>query len=143
MPLAVIGLLCSFLCVAIAPTASAAWWTEEAPTLARTQAMDELATMYRTYRVDADAFRQLTDGAPKAYTGAEGTIFELPTPDGTAARFRIVEDSILSPELAAQRPDARFYSGVGLDDPYARVRFGITDQGVHARVRSVNGSWTL
>ena len=47
-------------------------------------------------------------------------------PDGTFARFRVVESSMLAPELAAAFPDIRTYSGQGLDDPTATTRFGWT-----------------
>jgi len=142
-PRATFAVLFLTIFTVLVPAASASWWTEEAPALARVQAMDELATMHRTFRVDHEAFRAATEGIPRSYTGQEGRVLEIPTPDGTPARFRIVEDSILSPELAAHRPDARFYRGVGVDDPAAHVRLGITDEGMHARVRSINGSWTL
>ncbi len=134
---------CLILVSAASAAAAPPWWTDEAPTLARSTAADDLARAYRTFGVDATAFRQQLTAAPKSYNGAAGIEFLLPDPDGEPQRFRVVEDPVLAPELAARRPDIRTYSGVGLDDPYARVRFGISDQGVHARVRTVNGSWTM
>jgi hypothetical protein len=134
---------CLILVSAASAAAAPPWWTDEAPTLARSTAADDLARTYSTFGVDATAFRQQLTAAPKSYNGAAGIEFLLPDPDGEPQRFRVVEDPVLAPELAARRPDIRTYSGVGLDDPYARVRFGISDQGVHARVRTVNGSWTM
>ena len=142
-PATVLGIVCLALAAAVPATAAPVWWTDEAPTLARSTAADDLARAYRTFGVDATAFRQQLSAAPKSYSGDAGVEFLLPDPDGQPQRFRVVEDPVLAPELAARRPDIRTYSGVGLDDPYARVRFGISDQGVHARVRTVNGSWTL
>ena len=142
-PATVLGIVCLALATSAPATAATAWWTDEAPRLARSTAADDLAQVYRTFGVDAEDFRRQLGAAPKSYTGDPGVEFLLPDPDGQPQRFRVVEDPVLAPELAARRPDIRTFSGVGLDDPYARVRFGVSDQGVHARVRTVNGSWTL
>ena len=143
-PSAVLAVLFALTAMASAPALAASeWWVEEAPTLARTQGTEDLALAYRTYRVDAQDFRAQLAAAPESYTGAPGVEFLIPTPDGHAVRVRAIEDPILGPEMAERRPDVRTYSGVGVDDPLLRVRFGITDQGVHARAHSPGGNWTI
>ncbi len=67
------------------------------------------------------------------------TEVELPMPNGDFARFRIHESSLMTPELAADRPYIKSYLGQGIDDPTAVVRFSITPSGLSAIIRSVDG----
>ncbi len=83
---------------------------------------------------DADLIRVL-DQAPLEYSRearTRQTLLTLPLPEGGFARFRIEESPVLSPELAAQRPDIRTFVGQGVDDPTATVRLGRTPLGFHA-----------
>lgn len=136
--LALVALLLP-LSAAAAPT----WWSDAPPAQGIPADSVDLPVVYRTFQLDLDGARRALADAPELQSKADGLIFELPSPDGTSVRFRVMEDPILSPELAARRPDVRTYVGVGVDDPYARVRFGVTDQGLHARVSGPNGGYTL
>lgn len=120
-----------------AALAAGDWWTEESTYLGRPIAgTEELPAAYRTFRIDAEGFRLATDSAPQSLEGIDrGIELSLPTPDGGAMRFRVVESPILSPALQAYRPDIATYLGVGIDDPRARVRLGIAGDEFHARVR--------
>jgi hypothetical protein len=76
----------------------------------------------------------------KGSGGAAEVIVALPMPDGTFSRFRIVESSVLAPELAAAFPQIRTYAGQGVDDPVATTRFGWTERGFHAIVIDASGA---
>jgi len=92
-------------------------------------------------RLNKAALDALLRDAPRESSGTTGgVIVALPMPDGTFARFRVVESSILAPELAAAFPEIRTYSGQGLDDPTATTRFGWTTAGFHAVVIGISGS---
>lgn len=75
------------------------------------------------------------------YDRSNAPVLELPMPDGHNARFHVWESSIQEPGLQAKFPDIKTFSGQGIDDPYATIRFDYNPYfGFHAQVLSANGN---
>jgi len=58
----------------------------------------------------------------------------VPNADGVLERFMVWESSNFDPELQAQYPEIRAYSGTGLDDKTAKIHFSIAPIGVQTMV---------
>ncbi|MBI2419219.1 MAG: hypothetical protein HYV28_15225 [Ignavibacteriales bacterium] len=98
---------------------------------------------YRTLQLDVNELESVLSRAPMEFTARaqwERIVVSLPLPDGSFSRFTIVNSPIMESELAAKYPDIKTYSGQGIDDPAASVRFDITPAGFHAMIRSTNGT---
>jgi hypothetical protein len=99
--------------------------------------------VFRRFNLQHARLHPLLSKAPKESAQAlasSGTLISLPMPDGTQAQFRIVESSVMHPDLAARFPEIKTYRGRGIDDPAATVRFDLTPAGFHAQILSPQGA---
>jgi hypothetical protein len=99
---------------------------------------------YKTLRLDQNLLGQLLAKAPLEFTPAarqRELIITIPKPDGSFARFRIEESPMVSPQVAAQVPDWKTYSGRGIDDPTAVLRFSWSANGLSAMVLGADGAY--
>lgn len=104
-----------------------------------TQVRQIIPNIYQTAKVDLDGLKDILNQAPQRFSAqakSNSVVLTLPMPDGGYEQFEIQEASIMHPELAAKFPEIKSYSGQGIDDPTASVRFDITPAGFHAMVRS-------
>ena len=93
--------------------------------------------------LNPDPLRAQLATAPMEFTpqaAAAPLRIALPMPDGSFARFDVVESPVMAPELAAKFPEIKTWAGQGVDDPHASIRFDWTPQGFHAQVLSPHGA---
>lgn len=139
------GLLTLGLATPFAASAQRVLWSEapsaKLPAAARrtTQALDR----YRVVNVQTANLRAALAAAPsEKNTSARqsGTVISLPLPDGTSARFRVVETQIMHPTLAAKFPQIKTYAGQGIDDPTATAFFDVSPAGLHTMILSATNT---
>ncbi|OON67363.1 hypothetical protein B0919_18010 [Hymenobacter sp. CRA2] len=115
--------------------------TEQLPAAARRtiQALDR----YRVVSIQAANLRAALQQAPaEAGAGARrsATVISLPLPDGTSARFRVVETAIMAPGLAARYPMIKTYAAQGIDDPTATAYLDLSPAGLHVMILSATNT---
>lgn len=66
----------------------------------------------------------------------QGSVIELPMPDGARSKFKIWESTVMEPGLAEKFPQIKTYAGQGIDDPTATIKIDYTDLGFHAMILS-------
>ncbi|GHJ58700.1 hypothetical protein NOK12_12180 [Nocardioides sp. OK12] len=100
------------------------------------------ASDFAAVSIDLGAARAALTSAPTR-AAARGEVFELPTPDGDAERFRVHRTTVMEPALAAAHPELRSYAGQSLDTPGRSVVLDITPLGLHASVRGPGGDYLV
>lgn len=66
----------------------------------------------------------------------------LPTPDGGLTEFKLVETQIMDSALASKLSGVATYSGISSDGG-TTVRITVTPDGLHAKIRSSQGSYVI
>lgn len=97
---------------------------------------------YVTFHVSPQALKNVLFDAPtedQVSLRNSPAIVELPLPDGSIQRFRVVQASIMAPELAAQFPNIKTFNIVGIDDPRANGKLDWNDFGFHGMIRKPSG----
>lgn len=121
---------------------AAALWTDIAPA-AIAPALDRPVApeQFRALTLDLEAMRALLAGVPheERVLPEQAATIELPLPEGGSERFAILETALLHPDLGAQYPEIRTYTGRGIDDPSATVRLDLTPHGFHGLILSERG----
>lgn len=97
---------------------------------------------YLTLRLQSEAFKALLFRAPMEGS-PESLELELPLPNGSLQRFKVVESPILPEPLASQYPELKTFSLKGIDDPRAVGKLDWSAFGFHAMVRSPRGDFFI
>lgn len=99
---------------------------------------------YKTFRLNKTMLRTILSSASEEFSdpfGMSNAIITLPMPDGSFERFRIEHSLIVEPLLLEKFPElGATYSGRGIDDPTATVRFDLLPSGFHSMILSPRGT---
>ncbi len=104
-----------------------------------TQKRAIIPTKYRTVKLNAaglQSFLKLLPTEQKLTIRELAPVINLPMPDGTFARFRVWESSVMAPELAAANAGIKSFTGQGIDDPTATLKLDWTKFGLSAMILS-------
>src|SRR6185503_1188491 len=104
------------------------------------------AKRFRSFTLNRSAMERKLAAAPKEFTAAArqaAFILALPDPVGGFQRFSVAESPVMEPGLAVKHPEIRTYSGRGIDDQGATIRFDLTPLGFHAAIRGQSGHWYI
>lgn len=96
---------------------------------------------YKLFSLREDDLRKSLSAVPTEKNVAvskSGKIITVPDADGGTQQFRIVEMSVMAPELAAKYPGIKTYVGQGIDDKTASIHLDVTPSGFHAMVMSAS-----
>jgi hypothetical protein len=93
----------------------------------------------RYFNVDNQALKRILERSPAEYTGDRSNIIQMPMPDGSLARFAIVESPIMEPDLAIQYPQIKNYKVYGIDDPQASGRLSFNANGLDGMLHTSQG----
>jgi chitodextrinase len=76
------------------------------------------------------------------FSGAKtaNTIISLPNENGQMENFRVYENSIMEPALAAKYPEIKSYIGIGIDNPTSTGYFSISPLGFKGMILSADKS---
>jgi len=95
---------------------------------------------YKTFRLVNDHLKNLLWSAPHENSvklQESQVIIELPMPDGTMKKYRVVESPVMAPELSAQFPDIKTFNVMGVDEPGVYGKLDYSEMGFHAMIRKV------
>jgi hypothetical protein len=97
---------------------------------------------YKTVHLSGTELKNLLFAAPNednVNLRNSQVIIDLPLPDGSIQKFRVVEALVMAPELAAQFPNIKTFSVEGVTDPRANGKLDWTDFGFHGMIRRPSG----
>jgi hypothetical protein len=100
-----------------------------------------LPDRYRVYTLNIPELKNVLNTAPQEKLTPvknSNVIVNIPLPDGSYGKFRIVDSPVMEQGLADKYPEIKTYLGMGIDDPFANVRLDITPAGFHAMIMTVS-----
>lgn len=103
--------------------------------------MDRASTpsVFELYSLNFNALKTQLQNAPLDSNNIQSNVLiSFPNSNGEIQNYRIYEAPIMEAGLAAKFPDLKSYSGIGIEDPSASIRFSTTLFGLH--VMSLSGN---
>src|SRR3712207_3191123 len=87
---------------------------------------------FRLFKLNTDLLRQQLFSVID--NSSRSTVIVLPNADGGFEEFEVFEASNFEPELQAQFPQIRAFSGKGVTDKYATLKLSISPQGIQTMI---------
>ncbi|MCK6608200.1 MAG: M12 family metallo-peptidase [Flavobacterium sp.] len=83
------------------------------------------------FELDLRTMKKMLGTSPKRknINTTSNLIITLPNGEGKLENFKVYENSIMAPELAAKYPEIKSYMAVGIDNPNARAYFSFSPLG--------------
>ncbi len=91
-------------------------------------------TAFKLFNLDAEPLRQELFSVVGNRASKHSTVISLPNAAGQLEKFEVFEASNFEPELQAQFPQIRAFSGKGITDPSATLKLSISPQGIQTMV---------
>ncbi|RTY86605.1 reprolysin-like metallopeptidase [Flavobacterium sp. GT3R68] len=84
-----------------------------------------------TFDLDLPEMKKMLGKSPnrETFNTTSNTIITLPNGEGKMESFKVYENTVMAPELAAKYPDIKSYVAVGVDNPNARAYFSCSALG--------------
>jgi hypothetical protein len=89
---------------------------------------------FRLFNLNVEPLRQQLFSIVGNNALGRSTVIFLPNADGNYEQFEVFEASNFEPDLQAQFPEIRAFSGKGITDRYATVKLSISPQGIQTMV---------
>lgn len=89
---------------------------------------------FKLFNLDIEPFRQQLFSIVSGAARQQSTVISLPNAAGHIEQFEVYEDSNFEPDLQAQFPEIRAFSGKGVTDKYATLKLSISPQGIQSMV---------
>jgi hypothetical protein len=102
-------------------------------------ARQSFPTEFKLFNLNVDPLRQQLFSIVDINGRQASTVISLPNADGGIEYFEVYEASNFEPELQAQFPEIRAFSGRGLSDKYATLKLSISPQGIQTMVFRTEG----
>mgnify|MGYP006145734091 FL=1 len=83
------------------------------------------------FELDLPAMKKMLGTSPKRdnFNTTSNLIITLPNGEGKLENFKVYENSVMAPELAAKYPEIKSYMAIGIDNPNARAYFSYSPLG--------------
>ncbi|WP_293889680.1 reprolysin-like metallopeptidase [Flavobacterium sp.] len=116
--------------MAIAQNGNPLWRSNTATSKAKT-ASGVILPKKNLYDLDLNALHKALMNSPKRMFNAQksNTLITLPNAEGTFEAFRVSENPVMDPALAARYPEIKSYVAVSVENPGTRVYFSISPLG--------------
>ncbi|UYZ57488.1 reprolysin-like metallopeptidase [Hymenobacter latericus] len=137
------GLLVAGIGLPFSATAQRVLWADakpaQLPAAARSTA--QALGRYRVVTVQmANVRAALAPAAGGSNARGAAPVVSLPLPDGSSGRFRVTENQVMAPALAARYPAIKTYTAQGIDDPTATAYLDVSQAGLHAMILSAGNT---